>query len=462
MESLDKTIHENTAPAFHLLVKPTGAICNLDCKYCFFLSKDLLYPGSRFQMSDEVLENYIRQLFEANRTRPVNVAWQGGEPTLMGLDFFRRSVEYAEKYRKPGQQVLHTIQTNGTLLDDEWCRFFKDHSYLVGISVDGPKEMHDAYRVNKGGKGTFDQVMRGWEHLRKHNVDANVLCTLHAANADYPREVYRFFRDEMEAQFIQFIPIVERATPEMLPIANLGWSENARRDRPLYTQSGNLPTDRSLKAKQYGRFLNGVFDEWVRRDVGRIYVQIFDVTLGSHVGEHHLCVFSPTCGDALALEHNGDLYSCDHFVEPDFLLGNIHETPMPELVASPKQRRFGQDKQDTLPRYCRECEVRFACHGGCPKDRFIETPDGEPGLNYLCAGYKLFFNHTNRPMQIMAELLRQGRAPAEIMRILEAEETERKTMAASTGRNDPCPCGSGKKFKRCHGAPSNASPVGSA
>jgi uncharacterized protein len=381
----------------------------------------MLYPGSRFRMADELLETYIQQLLEAHQTPEVTVAWQGGEPTLMGLDFFQRSVAYTEKHKKPGQTVQHTMQTNGTKIDEEWAAFFKSNNFLIGLSVDGPREMHDAYRVNKGGQGSFDQVMRGWENLREHNVDFNILCTLHAANADHPLEVYHFFRDELGAEFIQFIPIIERASQETLLVANEGWSERPGGDRPLYTQSGTLVTDRSVKPEQYGRFLNAIFDEWVQRDVGKVFVQMFDVALGSWVGMHSLCIFAPTCGNALALEHNGDLYSCDHFVEPAYLLGNIQETHLIELVASDQQRKFGQDKQDTLPRYCRECEVRFACNGGCPKDRFILTPDGEAGLNYLCAGYKLFFHHIDRPMRIMADLLRQGRYADEVMQILAME-----------------------------------------
>ena len=456
------TLPPNAPPAFHLLAKPTGAVCNLDCSYCFFLSKEMLYPGSRFRMADDLLELYIKQLLEAHQVPEVNVAWQGGEPTLMGLDFFRRSVELVEKHRRPDQQVLHTIQTNGTQIDDEWAAFFKQHNFLVGLSVDGPREMHDAYRVNKGGSGTFDQVMRGLHALRRHEVDFNILCTLNAANADHPVEVYRFFRDELGAQFIQFIPIIERVEPEQIeaalatgatlqagqpvPIAPAPWS--SWHDRPLYTQSGTMVTDRSIRPEQYGHFLNAVFDEWVRRDVGTVYVQLFDVTLGAYVGQYSLCIHSPTCGLALALEHNGDLYSCDHFVEPDYLLGNIREQHMIELVASPQQVRFGQDKMDTLPGYCRTCDVRFACHGGCPKDRFISTPEGEPGLNYLCAGYKLFFHHVDGPMRTMADLLRQGRYADEIM----AMQAQQDAAAfANAGRNDPCPCGSGRKFKHCHG-----------
>ncbi len=446
------TLPQNAPSAFHLLAKPTGATCNLDCKYCFFLSKEMLYPGSRFRMADELLETYIRQLLESHQVPEVNIAWQGGEPTLMGLDFFKRSVEYAEKYRNPDQQILCTIQTNGTKLDDEWGAFFKEHNFLVGISIDGPRELHNAYRVNKGGQGSFDQVMRGLEHLKKHQVDFNILCTIHAANQDHPFEVYHFFRDELEAQYIQFIPIVERATLETLPMANLGWSERPGGKRPLYTQSGNLVTGRSVSAEQYGRFLNAIFDEWVRRDVGKVFVQMFDVALGSWVGQHSLCVFSPTCGNALALEHNGDLYSCDHFVEPDYLLGNIQETHMIELIASDRQRQFGKHKLESLPRYCRECEVRFACHGGCPRERFIETPDGEPGLNYLCAGYKLFFNHIDRPMRMMADLLRRGHYADEVMDIIVAEDLKHLQQAMDTAKpGDPCPCGSGKKYKLCHG-----------
>ncbi|OJH33669.1 anaerobic sulfatase maturase [Cystobacter ferrugineus] len=439
-------------PAFHLLAKPTGAVCNLDCKYCFFLSKDRLYPGSDFRMSDAVLERYIQQLLESHRTPEVTVAWQGGEPTLMGLDFFERSIEYVDKHRRPGQQVMYTLQTNGTRLDDAWCEFFKKHGFLIGLSVDGPRELHDAYRVNKGGAGTFDQVMRGAALLKKHGVDFNVLCTVHAANADHPLEVYRFFRDELGARHLQFIPIVERVTEQLLPVANQGWGERPGGERPLYTQAGNRVTDRSVKPEQYGRFLCILFEEWVRRDIGTVYVQMFDATLGAYVGQYSLCIFSPTCGNALALEHNGDLYACDHYVEPDYLLGNIQEKSLVEMVASDKQRRFGGDKQETLPRYCRECPVRFACNGGCPRERFLTTPGGEPGLNYLCAGYKLFFTHVDRPMRLMAGLLERDRAPSELMRLYAQEDAERSREAFSkAGRNDPCPCGSGSKFKRCHG-----------
>jgi uncharacterized protein len=405
------------AAAFHVLAKPTGAICNLDCKYCFFLSKEMLYPGDRFRMSDELLQTYIRQLLESQPLGEVNIAWQGGEPTLMGIDFFRRAIQYVEQYRKPGQTILHTMQTNGTLLNDEWCAFFKEHNFLIGLSVDGPRDMHDAYRVDKRGRGSFDDVMSGCEVLGRHQVDVNILCTIHAANADHPLEVYRFFRDELKAAYMQFIPIVERTTEALIPVANLGWGKRPGGDRPLYTQHGGQVTERSVGAEQFGRFLVAIFDEWVSRDVGKVFVQTFDVALGSWVGQHNLCIFSPTCGNAVALEHNGDLYSCDHYVEPEYRLGNIRETPMAVMVASEKQQAFGQHKLDSLPKYCRECKVLFACYGECPRNRFISTPDGEPGLNYLCAGYKRFFNHIDPKMSAMAGLLRQGRFADEIMKM---------------------------------------------
>lgn len=424
---------------FHLLAKPTGAICNLDCKYCFFLSKEVLYPGSAFRMTDDVLEAYIRQLLEAQPGPEVTIAWQGGEPTLMGLDFFRHSMDLVEKYKKPDQTLLHTIQTNGTKLDDEWAAFFKQHNFLVGLSIDGPQAMHDAFRVNKGGSGTFEQVLRGWKVLLKHGVDVNILCTIHAANAEHPTQIYHFFRDELKAQYIQFIPIVERSTAELLPLANQVWRERPGGKRPYYSQIGELVTGRTVKPEQFGRFLITIFDEWVRRDVGKFFVSSFDAALANWIGQPSLCIFQPTCGHALALEHNGDLYSCDHFVEPAFLLGNIQQTNLLDLVSSDQQRKFGQDKFDTLPKYCRECEVLFACYGECPRNRFIHTPDGEPGLNYLCAGYKMFFKHIDHPMRLMAELLRRGRYADEVMDILAGEQMRSQVRALFSPPNMAVP-----------------------
>jgi uncharacterized protein len=421
-------------PYTHVLAKPTGAICNLGCEYCYFLAKEAFYPGSRFRMADALLESYIRQYIEAQRTDLVTLGWQGGEPTLMGLDFFERSVAYARKHARPGMRIEHSIQTNGTLLDDAWCAFFREHGFLVGLSLDGPRELHDIYRLDKGGAPTFDKVMRGARLLEKHGVEFNILVTVNAANADHPLEVYRFVRDELGTQWVQFIPIVERI--------------NA--DGRTLVQEGETVTARSVGPEQWGRFLNAVFDEWLRRDVGAMYVSMFEAALASWLGlPPAMCVFAETCGNALAIEHNGDVYACDHFVEPRYLLGNIQERHLVELVASEKQRAFGVAKRETLPRYCRDCAVRFACHGECPKNRFGRTPDAEPGLNYLCAGYKAFFTHIDRPMQIMAHLYRRGRAPSEIMPLLAAEDA--RVRALHVGRNEACPCGSGKKFKHCHG-----------
>lgn len=412
-----------TAPDhLHVLAKPTGPICNLDCSYCFFLSKESLYPGDRFRMGDDLLAQYIRQVIEAQNVPEVTIAWQGGEPTLMGVDFFRRALALADEHRAPDQFLHHTIQTNATLLTDEWCELFVQHDVLVGVSIDGPRELHDAYRVDKKGQPTFDKVLRGFDLLRRHGVEVNVLCTVNAANQHRPLDVYRFFRDELDVQHIQLIPIVER-------VNDTGFQE------------GDTVTDRSVDPDAWGAFLSTVFDEWVRCDVGQVFVSHFDAALASWLGvQPALCIFNETCGNAVALEHNGDLYSCDHFVEPDHLLGNIAETHMVELLASPQQRAFGDAKRATLPRQCRECTVRFACHGECPKNRFATTTDGESGLNHLCAGYFSFFTHIDGLMRIMADLLRQGRYADEVMQVL-----------SSAGRNDPCPCGSGRKAKVCHG-----------
>jgi uncharacterized protein len=433
----NEVVTPNIPPRIHVLAKPSGATCNLDCAYCFFLEKERLYPNSRFRMSDESLEAYIRQLIESHRTHEVTVAWQGGEPTLMGVDFYRRAIAFQEKYRKPGMIFENTMQTNGTLLNDEWCEFFKENNFLIGLSIDGPRRMHDAYRVDKGGAGTFDKVMRGLRLLQKHGVEYNILTTVNRINGDHPLEVYHFLRDEVGTTWMQFIPVVERINS----------------DGSTLRQEGATVTGRSVQPEQFGRFLSLIFDEWVRRDVGQIFVQTFEAALRNWLGlaSSGMCVFEPTCGLGLALEHNGDLYACDHFVEPDYLLGNIHQNHMIELVASDQQRQFGRAKLDTLPRYCRECDVRFACHGECPKGRFLTTPDGEAGLNYLCAGYKMFFHHVDRPMKAMAALLRQGRSAAEVKLMMLKEDGQRQQIFAQTNRNAPCPCGSGKKFKVCHG-----------
>jgi uncharacterized protein len=418
--SLPATFPVNAPPAFHMMAKPSGAICNLDCTYCFFLSKEQLYPGDRFRMRNDVMRNWIRQTIEAHRLPEVVLAFQGGEPTLLGVDFFRRAVGFAREVA--GNRPLQfTMQTNGTLLDDEWAAFLRDEQFLVGLSMDGPSPLHDAYRVDKHGRPTYGRVRRGWDLLQAHGVDTNILCTVNAANADHPLDVYRHFRDELGACFMQFIPIVERATAEELDAANRGWHDEGEQ-RPLYLQHGDLVTDRTVGAEQWGDFLVAIFDEWLHRDVGTVFIPTFESAVASWLGiPGGQCIFQETCGNALALEHNGDVYSCDHFVEPEHLLGNIGTTHVVELVASPKQRAFGRAKAETLPSYCRECDVRFACNGECPRNRFIRTPDGEDGLNYLCAAYKAFFHHIDRPMRLMAGLLRNGRYADEVMGLLAAE-----------------------------------------
>ena len=382
-------------PAFHLMAKPCGPQCNLACGYCFYLPKNALYPGSRFRMPEDVLEAYIQQTIEAHLVPEVTFAWQGGEPTLHGLAFFKKALELQKKYCKSSMVIHNTIQTNGILLDHAWCEFLRQNRFLVGISIDGPRDLHDACRVDHSGKGTFDRVMSGLSLLKKYGVDYNILCTVNSANGDHPLEVYRFFRDEIGARFIQFIPVVTR------------------------DEETGEATSWSVRPVQYGRFLAGVFDEWVRHDVANVYVQHFDSALANWYGEPHgICVFSPTCGQAMVIEHNGDIYSCDHFVDKDHLLGNIMTNPVPELVNSPGQWQFGRDKQNGLPGYCRKCRFLFACHGECPKNRFTRTPDGEPGLNYLCEGYQLFFEHISEPMKFMVRELRAGRAPANVMKVM--------------------------------------------
>jgi len=384
-------------PEFHVMAKPTGARCNLDCQYCFFLKKEQLYPGGTFRMSDEVMESYIRQTIAAHSVPEVTIAWQGGEPTLMGLDFFRRVVDVETAALRPGMTVENSFQTNGVLLDDEWCEFLHDNRFLVGLSVDGPREIHDAYRRDKAGRSVFDRVIGAARLMQKHEVEFNVLCTVNAVNSERPLDVYRFFRDDLKSSYVQFIPIVER-------------------DNDTGYQEGTRVTDRSVRPEQYGRFLIEVFDEWVRRDVGKVFVQFFDGVLMSYVcGQSSLCVLRPTCGESVALEHNGDVYACDHFVEPKHLLGNIARTPLADLVSCDAQRAFGQAKATTLPGQCRACRWLFTCHGECPKNRVLTTCDGEPGLNWLCAGLKAFFEHTERPMKDMASLLQRGRYADEIM-----------------------------------------------
>jgi uncharacterized protein len=405
MERKDASLSGNFLEAFHVMAKPTGPICNLDCKYCFYLEKEKLYADtSNWVMSDEVLENYVRQYIKAQNVPIVNFAWQGGEPTLLGVEFFRKVVALQKRY-SDGKQITNAFQTNGVLLNDQWGTFFRENQFLVGISIDGPREMHDNYRVSKGGQSTFDRVVRGISYLKKNHVEFNTLTVVARHNANYPLEVYHLLK-EIGSGFMQFIPIVERiATTPTRDRLRLVTPDEEAQVAPW-----------SVESLQYGKFLCTIFDEWVRQDVGRYFIQTFDVALESWLGlPQSLCVFRETCGAATVMEHNGDLYSCDHYVYPEYRLGNILHEPMLSLVNSPRQWKFGQDKRDKLPRQCLECEVLFACNGECPKHRFTHTSDGEPRLNYLCAGYKLFFQHIDPYMRFMAQEITQARPPANVM-----------------------------------------------
>lgn len=356
---------------FQVFVKPVSSQCNLGCSYCYYLEKHHLYPEKHTsRMSEELLEEYILQHIAASPDPMVRFSWHGGEPTLWGLDNFRRIVDLQGKHRSRQQTISNGIQTNGTCLNGDWCRFLSEEGFKVGLSLDGPQELHDRYRLTKDGKSTFEQVMRGFRLLQQHRIFPEILCVVNDVNVMYPLHVYRFFK-EIGAGYITFLPLVERDS-----------------------QAAEEAGERSVPAEAWGAFLTVIFDEWINRDIGRIKVQIFEEAARTAFDqEHSLCIFRPVCGDIPVLEHNGDLYSCDHFVNKRHRLGNITETPLVELLESPKQREFGRKKLAALPRYCRECEVRAMCHGGCPKNRFLKTPDGEEGLNYLCSGYKQFFNH---------------------------------------------------------------------
>ncbi len=348
-------------------------------------------------MTDKIMDRYIRQTLKAHKTRTVTIAWQGGEPTMMGLDFFRKVIDTEKKYARPGVTIQNTLQTNGYLLNDKWCRFLAQNDFLVGLSLDGPKDLHDVFRRDKKGNSVHQRVIESVRLMQQFGVEFNILCTVNAINSQYPVEVYRYFRDEIGARYLQFIPIVER-------------------DNATGNQAGDAITARSVRPEVYGDFLIGIFDEWIESDVGTMFVQFFDGVLASYVRGHStICVLQPTCGQGVALEHNGDVYSCDHYVEPEYLLGNIKQTSIEKLVGSEKQRQFGRAKSATLPRVCRECEFLFTCYGECPKNRVLPSPHGDGKVNWLCEGLKNFFAHTKEPMQRMAQLLESGRAAAEIM-----------------------------------------------
>jgi uncharacterized protein len=409
---------------FQVFAKPIGPLCNLECRYCYYLRKRDLYPkGESFRMAEDLLEEYIVQQIRTSAEGPIMFAWHGGEPTLLGLDYFRRIVELQRKHQPAGRRIGNGIQTNGILLDEEWCEFLAVHGFHVGLSLDGPAELHDGYRIAKGEKPTHRKVMQAYKLLRRRRVLCDLLCVVHAQNVRQPLRVYRFFK-EIKAQYLGLLPLVERQ-----PEAEGGVS------------------DRSVPAEALGEFLCTIFDEWVRQDIGRITLQMFEEVITACAGRgHSLCIFRKTCGDVPVVEHNGDFFSCDHFVDPEHRLGNIRETALAELLESPAQRTFGEAKWDTLPRSCRACEVRFLCHGGCPKDRFLDTLDGEPGLNYLCAGFKRFFTYSRPYASTLIALRRSGASPELMMQAVRAADAQ---ALPKTGRNEPCPCGSGKKYKHC-------------
>jgi uncharacterized protein len=429
------------------MAKPIGPVCNLDCSYCFYLEKEKLYPaGERYRMSDEVLEKFVKSYIGAQDTPEVNFAWQGGEPTLMGVDFFRRAVEL-QKAHGGGRTVSNSLQTNGTLLDDEWCEFLAANRFLIGLSIDGPRALHDIYRVDKRQRPTFDLTMRGIKCMRKHGVEFNTLTVVHRKNSEHPLEVYRFLK-QVGSGHMQFIPLVERRADAKARQAGLDLAYPP--DIAGTVDDDSPVTPWSVQASQYGVFLCAVFDEWVRHDVGSVFVQMFENTLGSWAGlGASVCVFQETCGRAMILEHTGDVYSCDHYMYPEYNIGNLMERPLEEIANDPRQSKFGADKAATLPRYCRECPVRFACNGECPKHRFVTTPDGEPGLNYLCPAYRMFFAHVDGPMRAMADLLARNESPMLIMQLMRQEDRAAATRRARP--NDPCPCGSGRKWKKCCG-----------
>jgi len=404
---------------FQVFAKPAGPVCNLACGYCYYLQKERLWPEhTRFRMSDDILAEYIVQHIEACREPVIRFSWHGGEPTVLGLDYFRRIVALQRKHQPANQTVANGMQTNGTLLDDQWCRFLAEEKFAVGLSLDGPQQMHDMHRVTRDGKPTYEQTMRGYKLLRKYGVACDILCVVNAVNVQHPTGVYRFFK-AIGAPYVSFLPLVE---------AEPGDEANV--------------SERSVPAEQWGTFLCTIFDEWVGGDIGRVKVQIFEEAARTAFGqEHSLCIFRPVCGDIPVVEHNGGFFSCDHYVDDEHRLGNIRQTPLAELLESPAQRAFGQKKLDTLPQYCRQCEVRAMCNGGCPKNRFLLTDDGETGLNYLCAGYKRFFNHCRPWVQtVAAEWQRQQ---------ISAVQHANIGTNSKTGRNAPCPCGSGKKYKNC-------------
>jgi uncharacterized protein len=397
---------------YHAMIKPIGSICNLDCTYCYYLhKKDLLGTTNKFRISDEILETHIRQYIEGQDRTEVVFSWQGGEPTLMGLDFFRKVIELEHKYKKPNQRIENDLQTNGILLDDQWGAFLKQHGFLVGLSIDGPKELHDRYRVAKDGKPTFDGVFAAAQMLHRFAVPFNALCVVNRVNAKRPLDVYRFLKNEIRAREIQFIPCVEPKVFQQIAPQKWDSSTLPMQDSPA-AHPGNpesVVTDWSVDPDDWGHFLCKVWDDWYRRDIGKVFVNHFETAVAQWKGmDSQLCIYHEFCGKGVALEHDGNLYSCDHYVYPEYKLGNILETSSSRMVFSDQQQKFGFDKFNSLPRQCAQCSFLFACNGECPKNRLIRARDGEPGLNYLCSGLLKYWRHIDRDVQDICRRLARG------------------------------------------------------
>ena len=405
-------MNDNIATPFakplYVMLKPAGAHCNLACKYCYYLEKNNLYQNShRHLMTDEMLEQFTREYIEAQTMPQVLFTWHGGEPLMRSIDFYKKALELQKKYAH-GKQIDNVIQTNGTLLTDEWCEFFAKNHWLVGISIDGPQEYHDHYRVTPAGKPSWEKVMQGIQLLKKHRVEWNAMAVVNAYNAEHPLEFYHFFRDN-GCQYLQFTPIVERLTEH----------EDGRTLASLADDREIPLADASVTPQQWGNFLCTIFDDWVRHDVGKMFVEIFDCTLANWMGVlPGICAYSKECGHAGVMEHNGDVYSCDHFVFPEYKLGNIREQSLIDMLYGEKQQAFSRLKHTSLPRQCKECDMEFACHGECPKNRFEKDKYGEPGLNYLCQGYYQYYSHVAPYMDFMKRELLAQRPPANIMNVL--------------------------------------------
>ena len=405
-------MNDNIATPFakplYVMLKPAGAHCNLACKYCYYLEKNNLYQNShRHLMSDEMLEQFTREYIEAQTMPQVLFTWHGGEPLMRSIDFYKKALALQKKYAH-GKQIDNVIQTNGTLLTDEWCEFFAKNLWLVGISIDGPQEYHDHYRVTPAGKPSWEKVMQGISLLKKHRVEWNAMAVVNAYNAEHPLEFYHFFRDN-GCQYLQFTPIVERLTEH----------EDGRTLASLADDREIPLADASVTPAQWGNFLCTIFDDWVRHDVGKMFVEIFDCTLANWMGVlPGICAYSKECGHAGVMEHNGDVYSCDHFVFPEYKLGNIREQSLINMLYGEKQQAFSRLKHTSLPRQCKECDMEFACHGECPKNRFEKDKYGEPGLNYLCQGYYQYYSHVAPYMDFMKRELLAQRPPANIMNVL--------------------------------------------